>query len=77
MKKVCKAMATFAASLETADNNWKESKVPKHILDSTKKTIEENGGIDCVMMMLAILITEPEQDEEDYPTINFLKNEEK
>lgn len=76
MKKACEAMAKFAACLQTADQNWKDSKVPSSVYENTKKIVESNSGVDVVMMMLAMLITKPEESEEDYPTINFLNSEE-
>lgn len=74
MKKACEAMATFAACLQTADQNWTDGKVPSNVYESTRKLIESNGGTDVVMMMLAMLITKPEETEDEYPTINFLNN---
>jgi len=75
MKKACKAMALFAASLETANDEWSKNNVPKSTLDAVEHLVGKYGGIDNLLMMLAVLITKPEDKDDEYPPINFLKSE--
>lgn len=72
MKKVCNAMAVFAASLQTANDKWNKGLVSKAMYDDLLKTVNENGGVDGLLMLLAVVITKPEDSDEEYPTINFL-----
>lgn len=68
-------MAQFAASLETAHDEWAKNNVPKATVDGVDNLINKYGGVDNLMMMVAIYITKPEDSDEEYPSINFLSKE--
>lgn len=68
-------MALFAASLETAHDEWDNNNVPKSTLDAVEHLVNKYGGVNNLLMMLAVFVTRPEDKDDEYPPINFLKSE--
>lgn len=70
-KEVTDALQQFIAALSVASNNKK--RVTNDLYNEYKKFVEDNGGIEAILMKVAIFVTGKslDQDDETYPTINF------
>lgn len=68
-------MAQFAASLETAHDEWAKNGVPKATIDGIEQLVKVYGGVHSLLAMVALYVTKPEDSDEEYPSINFLSKE--
>lgn len=69
-KEVTEALQQFIVALSVATKNNK--RITKSLYDEYKKFIEDNNGLETVLMKVAIYVIGSASDEDDsYPTINF------
>jgi hypothetical protein len=73
-KRVIDKIIFFLESVKQTQDFWAKSGVDSRFTEELDKYVKDCGGVDMMLVRVAQYITRPDNDDEQYPTINFTEN---